>query len=254
MNILVTRPKGRADELATELLALGHKVFHYPVLAIEPLADEQQHAIQACKNTVMALDSYQHCIFVSVNAVIHGMQWIENYWPQLPLDIQYYAIGQATAEELARYDIQCLAAGQYSMNSEELLASTHLQQLDGEKILIVRGLGGRTKLKQTLEQRGAVVDYLECYQRVMPRQQDADIALADYIKQHAISAIVINSGETLTNFCQLCGPELAQFYKLPLILPSPRVAELAINAGFSTIITAQNAGKAATLEALSTLN
>ena len=40
MRILVTRPRGQADELLERLAGLGHEATHCPLIAVEPLGDD----------------------------------------------------------------------------------------------------------------------------------------------------------------------------------------------------------------------
>ena len=54
------------------------------------------------------------------------------------------------------------------MNTEALLKLPELHQIDGQRFLILRGVGGRETLATQLRARGAHVDYAECYRRVEP--------------------------------------------------------------------------------------
>ena len=82
--VLLTRPAGQADVLREGIQAQGWRVFHQPLIEIEPAAtlSPQQRRL------VLELDLYQHVIFVSRNAISCGMTALEDYWPQLPMSIR----------------------------------------------------------------------------------------------------------------------------------------------------------------------
>jgi uroporphyrinogen-III synthase len=52
-----------------------------------------------------------------------------------------------------------------TFDSENLLKEEIFSNVKDQKILIIRGIGGRETLKNNLEKRGAIVNYGECYVR-----------------------------------------------------------------------------------------
>ena len=162
--------------------------------------DENAGAKQAITNKVLAFDEYQKVIFISQNAVRFGCEWLDQYWPQLPIGIEYFAIGKATAQALQQsYEGLFTEAASAAMNSEDLLTHPKLQTLNGQKILIFRGVGGRDYLCEQLTSRGALVDYCELYQRLCPKGLQT-LPLAFRHSSHR-PAVAVHSGETLENLC-----------------------------------------------------
>ncbi len=161
--MLVTRPAGQARGLCESLEEMGFGVHHQPLLVLEPLeslsADGRQHLLD--------LDLYRHIIFISANAVRYGMERIDDYWPQLPVGINWYAVGSSTAALLAERGLDPVTPGE-DMSSEGLLALPGLAEVACERVLIVKGEGGRQALRQALVERGARVDERACYRRVCP--------------------------------------------------------------------------------------
>jgi uroporphyrinogen-III synthase len=245
---VITRPAGQADALRALLQADGARVEHLPMLRIDPLAADEP-ALQAVKSYRQQLGDYQRVIFISTNAVRYGLRAFHlpaGQWPTAPA---VYAIGRATAQALNEAGIAAeQAAG--NMNSEALLALPGLQSVAGERILVVRGEGGRSHLADTLRARGATVDVAETYRRHCPAYDAQDIArcfvpLPD--------AAVVNSGETLKNLAVYVHG-IAGIGRLPLVVPSARVASLAQSLGFTRLVMAANASDAAVVDALRTLN
>lgn len=219
-------------------------IVNIPLLTIEPVSSDNDK--QAIKNQVLNLEHFAHIIFVSQNAVAHGFEWIENYWPQLPIGISFYAVGAKTAAAVQRYNVTVTQCGE-AMNSEALLALPALQAVNDQKILIFRGKGGRPKLAVELEARGAQVRYCELYERLLPKAAMAQCRqIAQMNAQHIIP---IFSGDTLSNLMQVL-PATMNKNSITLVLPAERVATLARQLGFIHIYVAKNASEAAMLHAI----
>jgi uroporphyrinogen-III synthase len=196
------------------------------------------------RKKAMGLDLYDHVIFVSRNAVRFGMPAIDRYWPQLPLGLTVYAVGHATAAELASWGIQPVVPDTHA--SEGLLALPALGAVVGQRILIVRGVGGRAMLGETLATRGALVDYFEVYER---RQISPDEAVQDSIRLLENTIVVVYSGETLATFDGMLGDGPAARTRFVLVVPSKRMEAIARAAGFDSVLVAKSAEDAAMSEA-----
>lgn len=257
-RVVITRPKAQAEPWAAQLQARGFAAELLELLAICPLVGaDQQRAIQ---NRVLDFDLYQKAIFVSQNAVRYGLEWLDKYWPQLPIGIEYFAVGAATArgllnEGLAVEDLAQSESG--SMTSEALLQSPALQQVAGEKIVIFRGLGGRGHLAEILRERGAQVDYCEVYQRQLPEAAPGQLQLLLNKRQEwqkYTNVMALHSGESLQNLQHLISQlprDLAELLRQSyLLVPSERVAQLAGQAGFAAVLCATNATDGAMTQAL----
>jgi len=250
--VAITRPEAQAAPWAEQLQALGFSCTRLNLLEISAVAEADK--VRAIKNKILDFDLYQKVIFVSQNAVDYGMGWLEDYWPQLPMGIDYFAVGATTAKKLANYgvEVQDLAVSTNGgMTSEDLLSAEHLQDVDGEKILIFRGCGGRGHLAEELRKRGAWVDYCELYERGLPiaaREQLLQLfASAEVISAQLIMSL--HSGESLQNLlavlAQLTPAQQsaarAWMHSNILLVPSQRIVEAAQEAGFKRIICAENA-------------
>lgn len=244
-RVLVTRPEGEAaDALCAAVKAAGYEVYRQPLLelnGIGKLADAQ-------RGIVLGLDAYQHVIFISANAVRFGMALVEEFWPQLPVGVNWYAIGAATATRLKDFGIAAATPGSV-MSSEGLLALSTLQNVRDQKVLIVKGEGGRDTLRQELTRRGARVEELACYRRSLP-----DVSQGEFARRLAhwdIDVILISSGEGLANLqLLLSSAETSKLKHTGLIVPSERIARLAQDAGFDQVVIAENASDVAMLRAL----
>ncbi|MEH6548457.1 MAG: uroporphyrinogen-III synthase [Pseudomonadales bacterium] len=247
MTVWVTRPTPQATALADALQKYGANTIIQPAMAIKP-CPEASEAWRGAKSLIMDLDNFQHIIFISTNAVCHGMAIIETYWPQLPQQQIWYAIGQSTADALASFGVKAQLPAQGS-NSEALLQLPGLHQVTDAKILIVSGLGGRQFLRQQLQDRGARVSVAECYQRSLPDNLAAD--LAQQLSQSGIDVITAGSVETLQNLLVISANQADAIIQTTVVVPGQRVADAAAKLGFHEIITANSASNEDTATALS---
>jgi uroporphyrinogen-III synthase len=250
--VVITRPEAQAAVWHEQLQALGFNCARLNLLEILPVFEDEK--IRAIKNKILDFDLYQKVIFVSQNAVEYGMEWLEDYWPQLPMGIDYFAVGATTAKKLASYGVavQDLAASASGgMTSEDLLSAEHLQDVDGEKILIFRGCGGRGHLAEELRKRGAWVDYCELYERGLPKVAHEQLLQLSAVAESSTAQIILSlhSGESLQNLLavveQVLPAQQAQMrawiHSKLLLVPSQRIVAAAQAAGFKRIICAENA-------------
>ena len=257
LQILNTRPAAQSHKWQALLSSLGAKVVSLPLMEIIPVATvntaidggPKPTALQNIISRVLDLDLYQHVIFISQNAVNYGFPWIDRYWVELPLGQEYYAVGRATAAALKQCGIESVVAGG-AMNSEALLALPELADLNDQRVLIFRGVGGRDTLAEVMTSRGAKVDYCELYTRC-PCPKAAEEIGKCWQPNPGQSVITVHSGETLSYWSDLINQvNEPQWRQLPVLVPGQRVYEIASKAGFEHLIKAENAGDEAMSRAL----
>jgi uroporphyrinogen-III synthase len=215
-----------------------------PLLVIEPL----QRLSATSQQALEQLDSFHHIIFVSANAVRVGMERIKQCWSELPAQLNSYCVGAASAQLLQSYGVSA-AYPIEAMTSEGLLALPGLASSRGQRVLIVKGEGGREYLQQQLQAQGAEVATLSVYRREPRHYTGAQ--LQQLLTQPPPGAMLVNSGESLHNMVSLlasCG--VMGEFDCVLVVPGERVAVMARELGFTDIQVAGNATDVAMLEAL----
>ena len=100
-----------------------------------------------------------------------------------------------------------------------------LKEVAGKRVVIFRGDGGRELLGQTLLERGAKLEYAECYRRAKPV---ADIApLLEALVDGQLKAVTMTSSEGLRNLFDMVGASgQAWLKKIPLFVSHERIAKL----------------------------
>ena len=244
VTIVVIRPSHQAEKLCQSIEALGGSALRFPVIEIRPSADTDK-----LKAQLSHLPSFQLAIFISANAVFAAKQILEDHQPW-PLGLKIAAVGQATAKALAANGQIASLISPEPYNSEALLGLPDLQSMHGQRVIIFRGNGGRELLADTLRERGAEVEYAECYQRAIP-----DIDSSELFKkwdEGNSMPIVVTSNEGLVNLQSMIGQTHQQaLLTSPLIVVSQRAVALAKELGFTQKpFVAQNASNEAILTAL----
>lgn len=242
-NVLVTRPAGMGDALATRLRDAGAHVDSSPLLEIVPLNEGR-----ATPAAVLALDHFDIVIVTSRNAAIHGMLLLSRHWPRLPDTGQrWLAVGAATAAVLASWHVTAEAPG--DERSEGLLALPALAAVSGMSVLLLTGEGGRGLIEETLQARGATVVRLPVYQR--RRSAAARRELDALHHAQGRRAVLVTSVDALHNLLVLA-PWLPAS-NVHLIAGSQRIAAAAAANGVRHVTVADGADDERMLAALTQL-
>jgi uroporphyrinogen-III synthase len=221
MHIAVTRPPEQATKLTAAIAAEGGQVISFPLLDIKGLDKlDDFHA------AVTPLSQFDWAVFISSNAVQHGMPLLQQ--AGIPPQLKFAAIGPTTAASLQGFGVTEILIPSERFDSEALLALPALQQMQGQRVLIVRGVGGREVLADTLKQRGAEVIFGECYRRVNP-QSSAQV-LAQAYDEGKLQGIVVTSSEALRFLLDLAQGD-AWLQATPVFVNHARIAEQAKAAG-----------------------
>ncbi|WP_117236436.1 uroporphyrinogen-III synthase [Vibrio maerlii] len=230
MTVLVTRPAPQGQALCQMLDLTDIPTLYQPLITILPGAELDQLATM--------LTSADIVIAVSQHAIEHSQNVLSAHnqaWPKKT----YLAIGQKTAHSLSTVAEQKVNYPETS-DSEHFLLLPELQHIDGKKVLILRGNGGRELIKQALEEHGAIVSYCETYQRA-PQEIECQQLVASW-QQNSVDTIVVTSGEQLQLLMeQLPSVEHSWITQQYLVVPSSRIAQLANQFGFNKVEISQSA-------------
>jgi uroporphyrinogen-III synthase len=229
LSVLNTRPLARSLALQDALLAAGATVLPLPLLATEalPLSAE-------AKQWLMDVDRYRWVFVVSPTAAELGLQHLADYWPQWPIEVQWLAVGASTAQVLRDHLLNPIVPEEES--SEGLLRLPILQKLQkGDRLLVLRGEGGRNLVRDNLTTQGVRVDYVELYRRCVPVEAASQWQLI--ITQSQPDVVILTSGESLQHWLTLAGTAAQAI--TPLVI-SRRLAVLAEQAGLKACIIADS--------------
>ncbi|MBB1363834.1 uroporphyrinogen-III synthase [Shewanella sp. SR44-4] len=237
MKVLLTRPQGRNQAMEEQLSQRDVAYLVTPLLSVVETTEQLDPT---------HLNNTDNLLFISTNSVDFAAQKLQQ---QFPTHCRYFAVGQATADSLAQYNINAFTSPEHSQDSEGLLSLAQLQDVDKQSFIIVRGLGGRETLAEQLRLRGANVNYWQVYQRAIPKLDGK--AITQQWESFGIDTIVVTSGEILSNLVELVPKELFAWLRAcHIIVPSNRVELQAKAMGLSHITNANGANTQAILASL----
>ncbi len=229
-TLLFTRPQGQGEDLINALQSADWRIVRQPLLQIAPFEQDNPKAFQAIKQHILNLADFDVVISVSSNASTLAVDWIDQYWPQMPEQINWYAVGPSSAKPFKNLGISMVTPE--GKHSEGLLALPELQNVQDKKVLILRGLGGRELLADTLKQRGAQVHYAELYERqAIPLEKGY---LAGLLSSQQIHYALITSGEMAQQLAIELNNHEAHL-ALHLVVPSERIKKIALTLGFKQV-------------------
>jgi uroporphyrinogen-III synthase len=158
------------------------------------------------------------------------------------------AVGKRTAQTLAESGYPVDVVPEESFDSEGLLETPELRDVQGKRILILRGNGGRELLGEELSKRGAVVDHAEVYQRACPTLEPDNLI---YRWADDVDVVTVTSNILLDNLFTLLGDEgRPLLLQTPMVVVSDRMRQHARELGCSQIILAPGADEQDLIKAI----
>ncbi|MEY2342935.1 uroporphyrinogen-III synthase [Acidithiobacillus sp. IBUN Pt1247-S3] len=243
-GIVVTRPKEQSAELIAELQRLGARPIAFPALQID--APDTWHSLD---DALDRINEFDWAVFTSRNAVHFALsRWQSRGQQDWPKKLRVAAVGRESAKALAEFAIEATLAPKRA-GSESLLDSPEWQEVAGQQFALFAGDQGRELIEQTLSQRGAAVEKVFCYRRVVPGANPTPLLHA--WARGELDAVTVTSPEIFHNFYQMVGG-LGQRWlkKTPIIAISPLTAEAVTSKGLPAPWIAPEASNAGLITAL----
>jgi uroporphyrinogen-III synthase len=243
VGVLVTRPAHQAHHLCRLIEDEGGSAVRFPALEIRPYGDRP-----SMRAAIGPVDRYNLIIFASSNAVRYGADLLGQR-----RDLLTAAIGKATAHALNATGHRVALTPTGTSDSESLLAMPQLRHMAGQRVLIVRGRGGRELLHDTLVARGAEVAYADVYERLPAHPtREQGLELEQLWRHGGVNVYSATSGDLLEALLGIVTPRCRELMdSTALLTGASRVADRAARLGLgSPVIMARAPEDDALLEAL----
>lgn len=209
-QILITRPREKASELAKKLRTLGAQVIEMPSIHTVPVIEMEDKKLE--KNFYQAVELFQKeteptcVVFTSPQGVRHFFTQLK----QKQIDmrnilsnrcLKFAVIGTGTRRELEQYHIFAdYMPAEYSVRAlGELLADT-LES--GTKIYIFRARKGSPYLIEALEKKSFCYQDIATYETVYEQENGITEKMEQAFLEQKIDYVTFTSASTVKGFVQ----------------------------------------------------
>ncbi len=241
LNVVITRPMDQSISLKNKVQALGGVPHVLSTLEIIPLPQDKRML-----KIFSDINHYDMLIFTSRNAVNQAAPYFTE-----KVKTRIAAIGPGTADALIKYSLPVHLMPIAEYNSENLMALPYFQSIQGKRILLVSGKGGRTYLEEELSKRQAIVEKIAVYRRELP---DVSLDRISAITTLTNVIIISTSCESFQNLITLMRGFKKQnwLYATPILIISQRMRHYALTQELQAnlMILAKNGTDEAILERL----
>jgi len=265
LKVLITRPKEKAHQLALLLNAQGiantrQTLFDYQnntsahtiasaledadtLIFVSVAAVEFAHASYPLNNLPNAISSSVSNLLPDKLSKILPDKLSEKGSNESPEKAPYtiFAVGNATKKALLALGLtNVISPPSQQEHSEGLLKLVELAHVQDKKVLIFRGNGGREHIAQTLIQRGAIVNYIETYQRVW---RTLPINITEQWRVKKINCIVVTSNDILLTLHKYLSHSTDKYWQTHClwVVASERIAKKAKALGITRVINSHSA-------------
>ena len=244
MRVIVTRPAAQAADWVEQLRASGIDAVALPLIGIADAADPA-----GLQSAWRDLARQSLLVFVSPNAADHffAARPADAVWPG---GLAAGSPGPGTTRVLIGLGVPAEAIVEPAVDapqfdSESLWLQLRLRDWRGQRVLIVRGDGGRDWLAQTLREAGAQVDHVAAYRRVAPALDEAESALLRAaIDRPDAHLWFFSSSEAIDNLAVspiVVGGAPVDWTRAAALATHPRIAARARHLGFARVTEARPA-------------
>jgi len=195
INILFTGLNGNDSALNPLINSDKTNFIHFPTIKIVaiPLTNTEEEKIRDAYR-------YDYLVFTSANAVKYFLQHYGDDLSNLNCKTKIVAIGKKTADLLLsnNIDVDLIPSNSSSKSIDELLT----ENLVYEKSVLIPGSKlSKPDLFNSLEEKGAIVDFIAIYDNLIPTNIPNNIR--DYVTERKIDLFVFTSPSSFYNFIRI---------------------------------------------------
>jgi len=245
VKVLVTRPAHQNQKLYDLVRAHGGEPVVCPLIKIEPT-----YAHEALLTVLTRIDDIDIAIFVSTNAVTHGLGALRSQGQTLSELTQVFAVGATTALMLQAADIRVDGVPSGLSGANGLRALPTFRNVSNQRVVVFRGNGGESSLLEWLKNEGARVFVAETYRREMPIEINS--AVIELCQQSTIDVITLTSVTAVEHLFALLPDNTHRMLKNATVVTlSQRIARYCESQGFrGAILVADAANDQALVETI----
>ncbi len=204
INVICTTNFDELDTIKESVLKLGYKFKYKPLIEIE-FVNLSEESIKQIKESSI-------CIFQSKNAATHTSDHHDLY----DKNKDYFAVGGFTAKSVERsIQVNCKHP-KNNYSSKNLIEEYDFKNIEGKKIVILKGKGGLNIIRESLYEKN-IVHEIETYKRKI----SSNAIGSDDFDDSSINVIISMSKDALKSICEN-HYEIIKSSDVVLIVPNKR--------------------------------
>lgn len=194
-RVVVTRSKKQAAGMIESFAALGAEVLPVPCIRVGPPSNPRP-LVEA----IAGLHAYDWLIFTSVNGVDAFLECFSKAFEDLRDigGVRLAAVGPATADRLRESHFAVDVTPAKFEAKAIVRAIGELQSLENLQMLLLRAEIATPDLPALLEEKGAIVDDIACYQTVA--EPEIDPAIEASLREEGADWLTFASGSSVEHF------------------------------------------------------
>lgn len=194
-RIVVTRSRLQSAELTSRLTELGAEVLEVPCIKIVPPTSHDD-----IRDALLELNSYDWLVFTSPNGVTAFFDlFFKAFKDTRDIGgVRIAAVGPGTAAKLRELHLQVDLMPEEALGVNVAKAFARYESMENLKVCLLRAQVANPDLPRALEDIGAIVDDIACYQTVA-ETEDANGDAARMLQEGA-HWITFTSGSTVAHF------------------------------------------------------
>jgi len=194
-RFVVTRTREQASELSRQLLERGAEVLEIPTIKIIP-----PNHLEGIVEALGGINAYDWIVFTSPNGVSSFFEYFFKKFQDLREigGLRIAAVGPVTAAKLKELHLQVDLMPEEYVATRIVDALAAFESIENLRILLPRAEVANADLPKMLEDKGAIVDAIACYQTV-PETEDLAGAAGKMLADGA-DWISFTSSSTVENF------------------------------------------------------
>jgi uroporphyrinogen III methyltransferase/synthase len=204
-RLLVTRPRGQADELVERIENLGGEAIVAPMIRIMPPDD-----VEPLQRAAARADEFDWIVFTSSNAVeaFMGVLLSGDRDVRALKGPRLCTVGTATADKLASYGIKVdLVPAEFTAD-KVVEALARQGSLEGARVLLPRADIGREVIAEELRKAGATITDVTAYRTVIDDvQREGEPDVYGMLLDRKIDVVTFTSASAVRSFVQVYGAE-----------------------------------------------
>jgi len=247
ISVAITRAPHQAGELKNLVEENGGRAVLFPTIEIHPPDD-----FSACDSAISGLYMYDGLLFSSPNGVTGFMDRLKECGAD-PASLtvkKIYAVGQVTADTLARYGVGITLMPE-RFTGADLARAIQSEDLKGLAFIFPTGNLTSTTLADTVRQLGGSVDTVMVYKTCPPAAAHVVVFVTE-VHEGRVDVVTFTSPSTVKNFAGLFTPAEAETIreKVHIAVIGPTTARAAEAAGFPPDIVSEQSTARDLVEAI----